>query len=233
MCCRYMLVEDLLDGESYVKYNGNNGFVYTPQQAILDAHSRHKNASSIRLDVRNTLLAQAFSHFTYEESGCNEIVVDIQGCGTRWTDPCLHSKLCEYGRTDCGINGISKFFKTHKCNYWCLLLNLNTAWHSLTQKSLCRGASAYCRIPAPVHLCSQGPSKQYGRHLTGPFAFTIWSMLSKYGIGIYFALNRCSSIMKLSRCSYFWCCFEINDNPSLNGIFIGKVCHTQQPNASH
>ena len=119
-----MLVEDLLDGGSYTKYNGNNGFVYTPQQAILDARSRLKNDASIRLDVRTTLLAQAFSHFTYQESGCNEIVVDIQGCGTMWTDPCLHSKQCQYGRTDCGTNGISKFFKTHKCNFWCQLLDL-------------------------------------------------------------------------------------------------------------
>ena len=126
VCCRYMLVEDLLDVGSYVKYNGNNGLVYTPQQAILDGQSRHKNDSSIQLDVQATLLAQAFSHFTYEESGCDEIVVDIQGCGTRWTDPCLHSKTCKYGRTDCGTNGMSKFFKTHKCNFWCRLLCLES-----------------------------------------------------------------------------------------------------------
>ena len=138
ICCRYMLVEDLLDGGSYVKFNGNNGFVYTPQQAILDARSREESDSGIRLDVQATLLAQAFSHFTFQASGRNEIVVDIQGCGTRWTDPCLHSKTCEYGRTDCGTNGISKFFKTHKCNFWCVFLKLQTV--KLDTKEFCRGA---------------------------------------------------------------------------------------------
>ena len=124
ICCRHMLVEDFLNGD-YVKYNGNNGFVYTPQRAISDARSRHKKDSAIRRAVQATILAQAFSHFTYQASGCNEIVVNIQGCGTRWTDPCLHSKKCKYGRTDCGTNGISKFFETHKCNFWCVFLKLN------------------------------------------------------------------------------------------------------------
>ena len=34
---------------------------------------------------------QAFSHFTFERSGHELIVVDIQGVGDLWTDPQIHT----------------------------------------------------------------------------------------------------------------------------------------------
>lgn len=41
---------------------------------------------------------QAFSHFTFEASGHEQIVVDIQGVGDLYTDPQIHTSLgYEYG----------------------------------------------------------------------------------------------------------------------------------------
>ena len=77
-------------------------------------------------------MAQAFSHFTFEKSKGQEIVVDIQGVTVtkgsghlRLTDPQLHSKKgAKYGRADCGVKGMKAFFATHKCNDVCRQLGL-------------------------------------------------------------------------------------------------------------
>uniref|UniRef100_A0A0G4I0P9 Alpha-type protein kinase domain-containing protein n=1 Tax=Chromera velia CCMP2878 TaxID=1169474 RepID=A0A0G4I0P9_9ALVE len=62
---------------------------------------------------RNT--PHAFSHFTFEESGGEEIVVDIQGVGNKWTDPQIHSEQCDYGAGNLGDKGIAKFFSNNIC----------------------------------------------------------------------------------------------------------------------
>lgn len=101
---RYLGVEEELRG-TYEKWNSNNGFV-------LDA------------DTPQNHVAQAFSHFSYEHSNQNEMVVDIQGSGYAYTDPQLHSKKKEYGRADRGESGFKDFFRTHKCNHICIALGL-------------------------------------------------------------------------------------------------------------
>jgi elongation factor 2 kinase len=62
-------VEHFIDGD-YIKYNSNSGFV--------DGKI-----------CRQT--PQAFSHFTFERSGHELIVVDIQGVGDLYTDPQIHT----------------------------------------------------------------------------------------------------------------------------------------------
>lgn len=62
-------VEHFIDGE-YIKYNSNSGFV----------------DDSI---CRKT--PHAFSHFTFERSGHELIVVDVQGVGDLYTDPQIHT----------------------------------------------------------------------------------------------------------------------------------------------
>ncbi|CAB9527897.1 Myosin heavy chain kinase [Seminavis robusta] len=101
---RYLAVETELRGE-YQKYNSNNGFV-SPSPTL------------------QCQVAQAFSHFSYEESDESEMVVDIQGSGYTYTDPQLHSQGKEYGRADRGMNGFKDFFRTHKCNFICAALDL-------------------------------------------------------------------------------------------------------------
>ena len=51
-------------------------------------------------------------------------MVDIQGAGSVYTDPQLHSVAKKYGRADRGTLGIAKFFQTHKCNDFCQMLEL-------------------------------------------------------------------------------------------------------------
>jgi elongation factor 2 kinase len=51
-------------------------------------YEKHSTANPIlpfALNDRNT--PQAFSHFTFEQSGGKELVVDVQGVGDVYTDP--------------------------------------------------------------------------------------------------------------------------------------------------
>jgi len=60
----------LLQGE-YIKYNSNSGFV--------------EETGTCRQTP------QAFSHFTFERSGHELIIVDVQGVGDLYTDPQIHT----------------------------------------------------------------------------------------------------------------------------------------------
>jgi len=94
-------VEPMLDGD-YRKHNDNDGHVET-----------------------ELLLPQAFSHYTYERSNNLLVVVDIQGVGSFYTDPQIHTFNGEgFGLGNMGHNGVTKFLKAHECNDICRLLEL-------------------------------------------------------------------------------------------------------------
>jgi len=94
-------VEPMLKGH-YLKHNDNDGHVET-----------------------NLLLPQAFSHYTHERSNNLLVVVDIQGVGSFYTDPQIHSFDGEgFGLGNMGQDGLTKFLKTHNCNDICRLLGL-------------------------------------------------------------------------------------------------------------
>lgn len=79
-------LEHFIEGK-YIKYNSNSGFV---------DDSDH---------MRST--PQAFSHFTFECSNHQMMVVDIQGVGDLYTDPQIHTANGQdYGDGNLG--------KTHK-----------------------------------------------------------------------------------------------------------------------
>jgi len=97
-------VERFIEGE-YVKHNNNFGWKEDEDSC------------------RNT--PQAFSHFTYEASNHEMIVVDIQGVGDLYTDPQIHTMNGkDFGRGNLGEAGIKKFLETHRCNHICRYLKL-------------------------------------------------------------------------------------------------------------
>jgi hypothetical protein len=74
------------------------------------------------LDITAT---QAFSHFTWEESKKQILIVDVQGVGDVWTDPQIHSvNGVGYGKGNMGMRGITAFLNNHRCNAMCKALKL-------------------------------------------------------------------------------------------------------------
>ncbi|KAN0045129.1 hypothetical protein ACTA71_006657 [Dictyostelium dimigraforme] len=85
-----------------------------------------KNNSNYGAVLTNRSTPQAFSHFTYELSNKQMIVVDIQGVDDLYTDPQIHTPDGKgFGLGNLGKAGINKFITTHKCNAVCALLELD------------------------------------------------------------------------------------------------------------
>lgn len=90
-------LEHFIEGD-YIKYNSNSGFV-----------------SDV---ARKT--PQAFSHFTFERSGHQMMIVDVQGVGDLYTDPQIHTVIgTDYGDGNLGTRGMGLFFHSHICNDIC------------------------------------------------------------------------------------------------------------------
>ncbi|KAL3672957.1 hypothetical protein V7S43_002258 [Phytophthora oleae] len=99
-----LTAEPYIEGE-YKKYNNNNGWIRDDG-----------------LDFSKT--AQAFSHFTWQRTFGELMVVDLQGVGGIFTDPQIHSKSGKFGCGNLLEVGMTAFFATHECDAVCSALGL-------------------------------------------------------------------------------------------------------------
>ena len=108
---KFFSVEEYIPGV-YSKFNNNAGYV------------------DVELSESHPGL-QAFSHFTWHYTKGLLMVVDVQGvsCGAGkylLTDPAIHTleEKVLPDPTNLGMDGMARFFATHKCNSICTQLRL-------------------------------------------------------------------------------------------------------------
>lgn len=136
-----------------------------------EAYNRKRNREETPsvFEPRPADYLQAFSHFSYWNSGRKMLVCDLQGVMTdgpfeddnragvfELTDPVVHYKSQSgrkqvFGRTDLGKKGMHRFFQTHDCNAVCRLLGLPG-----------------CRSPAAAEAARAGAGA--GEGVVQPFA---------------------------------------------------------------
>lgn len=142
-----MLLEQRIFG-TYEKFNSNSGW-----------------SSGVGV------LPDAFSHWTWVQSGGEHLVCDLQGYrgvegGPKWgtdevyyifTDPVILSKRAgTYGCTDLGGGGQVQWFRKHQCNSMCDLLGIRDRRPNdgrIPQQAKClRETSFQGKTPGPAHL---------------------------------------------------------------------------------
>lgn len=114
-----LCLEPYLEGE-YVKHNDNAGHNETEDE-----------------------VAAAFSYFTYVTSNNLLVVCDIQGVGTFYTDPQIHTFDGQgFGLGNFGAEGIIKFLKSHRHSLFCEKLGLPSQDVNLSDEELARKIQA-------------------------------------------------------------------------------------------
>jgi hypothetical protein len=131
---RFMSVERFLDGR-FLKANGNNGYISAAAKfAPLSKAVSKSNATQI--------MPHAFTHWSFEHTGGEMMVCDIQGVRLDYTDVNVHSKDRQFGSTDLGELGFEKFIRTHTCNAACRQLGLVELTAEDTEGGAGAGASS-------------------------------------------------------------------------------------------
>ncbi|XP_077200880.1 transient receptor potential cation channel subfamily M member 6 isoform X2 [Paroedura picta] len=107
---QWLTIEKFMTGE-FRKYNNNNGDEITPTNFLEE-------------------IMLAFSHWTYEYTRGELLVLDLQGVGENLTDPSVikpedkHAKGVAFGPANLGEEAIKNFISKHHCNSCCRKLRL-------------------------------------------------------------------------------------------------------------
>ena len=112
---QYVTLENYLEGDPFEKYINNDGYVCGDDVGVI------------------SLKAETFSHYTYERSDKQLMVLDIQGIGYNLCDPEIASSRLREGDDKSPIlfctgnlseTAINNFLTGHSCNKFCRLLQL-------------------------------------------------------------------------------------------------------------
>ncbi|XP_013862563.1 eukaryotic elongation factor 2 kinase isoform X2 [Austrofundulus limnaeus] len=151
-------LEHYIEGK-YIKYNSNSGFV---------------RDDTIRLTP------QAFSHFTFERSGHQLIVVDIQGVGDLYTDPQIHTeKGTDFGDGNLGVRGMALFFHSHLCNKICKSMGLTPFDLARAETSQLDGTNKLLSAQTVLRGCEEVCGSPRVRTLSASRAPPLLSRLSE------------------------------------------------------
>ncbi|XP_006835068.1 PREDICTED: transient receptor potential cation channel subfamily M member 6 [Chrysochloris asiatica] len=107
---QWLTIEKYMTGE-FRKYNNNNGDEIAPNNTLEE-------------------LMLAFSHWTYEYTRGELLVLDLQGVGENLTDPSVikpedkRSRGMVFGPANLGEDAIRNFIAKHRCNSCCRKLKL-------------------------------------------------------------------------------------------------------------
>ncbi|KAM9207060.1 transient receptor potential cation channel subfamily M member 6 [Dugong dugon] len=107
---QWLTIEKFMTGE-FLKYNNNNGDEIAPSNTLEE-------------------LMLAFSHWTYEYTRGELLVLDLQGVGENLTDPSVikpedkQSGGMVFGPANLGEEAIRNFIAKHRCNSCCRKLKL-------------------------------------------------------------------------------------------------------------
>ncbi|XP_078293067.1 transient receptor potential cation channel subfamily M member 6 isoform X3 [Panthera onca] len=107
---QWLTIEKYMTGE-FRKYNNNNGDEIAPSNTLEE-------------------LLLAFSHWTYEYTRGELLVLDLQGVGENLTDPSVikpedkQSRGMVFGPANLGEDAIRNFIAKHRCNSCCRKLKL-------------------------------------------------------------------------------------------------------------
>ncbi|XP_023377711.1 transient receptor potential cation channel subfamily M member 6 isoform X1 [Pteropus vampyrus] len=107
---QWLTIEKYMTGE-FQKYNNNNGDEIAPSNTLEE-------------------LMLAFSHWTYEYTRGELLVLDLQGVGENLTDPSVikpedkQSRGMVFGPANLGEDAIRNFIAKHRCNSCCRKLRL-------------------------------------------------------------------------------------------------------------
>eukprot|EP01012_Entosiphon_sulcatum_P007632 TRINITY_DN1393_c0_g1_i1.p1 TRINITY_DN1393_c0_g1~~TRINITY_DN1393_c0_g1_i1.p1 ORF type:complete len:376 (-),score=39.28 TRINITY_DN1393_c0_g1_i1:29-1108(-) len=155
-----------------------NGVKYLIEEYLPGEFVKHNSIFGHILTNRRT--PDAFSHFSYQQSRCRLMVLDIQGVDDTYTDPALVSLDQSYGYTDTGLRGIRDFFANHKCGELCRSLGCvpppnplpaNEEEAALAYPRLAKAAVRLKAWMVPPPPPPPDPPRQQRDHTPPPFTF--------------------------------------------------------------